>query len=287
MDLRQLEIVVAVAEEGGFTAAAHRLHTVQSTVSTVVRALERDLGTTLFERTTHRVALTQAGRAFLPAARAALKAAEHARATVDSGRWRLTGHVRIGVMPGAWPDPHHALAALRREHPGVQVHVRMAHPRQLRTAAEESTVDVMVAVENCVAADGLVSRPLYREAMLLVSGAGDRAADRPVSAADAAAAAVVDFAPGWANREATDRAFRTAQVRRVVAHEVTDAAAAAELVRHDLGSCILPASVAARFPDLTTRPFLRGGPSWHIAVSRPAGDPAPAVSAVLRHLTVA
>lgn len=60
MDLRQLAVVVAVAEEGGFTAAALRLHTVQSTVSTVVRALERDLGTPLFHRTTHRVALTPA-----------------------------------------------------------------------------------------------------------------------------------------------------------------------------------------------------------------------------------
>ncbi|QRP49851.1 LysR family transcriptional regulator [Amycolatopsis sp. FDAARGOS 1241] len=285
MDLRQLEIVVAVAEEGGFTAAAHRLHTVQSTVSTVVRALERDLGTSLFERTTHRVALTPAGRAFLPAARAALKAAEHARATVDSARWKLGGRVRIGVMPGAWPDPHRALAALRREHPGVQVQVRMAPPRQLLAALRESAVDALVAVENCVVAEGLVARPLRREAMLFVSGSDDRAADRPITAADAATAAVVDFAPGWANREATDRAFQTAQVRRVVAHEVTDAAAAAELVRHDLGACILPASVAARFPDLTSRPFTRGGPTWHICVTRPAGDPAPALAAVLRHLT--
>ncbi|MEU4670113.1 LysR family transcriptional regulator [Amycolatopsis sp. NPDC023774] len=285
MDLRQLEIVVAVAEEGGFTAAAHRLHTVQSTVSTVVRALERDLGTSLFERTTHRVALTPAGRAFLPAARAALKAAEHARATVDGARWELGGRVRIGVMPGAWSDPHRALAGVRREHPGVQVQVLLVPPRQLRSAVHESSVDVLVAVEDCVAGDGLISRPLRREAMVLVTHAGERGADRPVTAADAAAAAVVDFAPGWANREATDRAFHTAKVRRTVAHEVTDVGAAAELVRHDLGACILPASVAARFPDLTSRPFSRGGPTWHITVTRRAGDPPPAVAAVLRHLT--
>ena len=254
MDLRQLETVVAVAEEGGFTAAARRLHTVQSTVSTVVRALERDLGTELFERDTHRVALTPAGKAFLPAARAALEAASHARATVDRARWQVTGEVRIGVMPGAWPEPHRALSALRRDHPGVRVLVRTAPPHQLR------------------------------EAMVLVTAAGDGAADRPVSAAEAAGAAVVDFAPGWAIREATDRTFQSARVRRTVVHEVTDAPAAAELVRHDLGGCVLPVSVAAQFPDLTGRRFTRGGPTWNITATH-AGDPRPAVAAVLRHLT--
>lgn len=57
MDLRQMEVVVAVADTGGFTAAARRLHVVQSAVSGTVRALERELGTPLFDRTTPRVVL--------------------------------------------------------------------------------------------------------------------------------------------------------------------------------------------------------------------------------------
>lgn len=65
-----MEVVVAVAEEGGFTAAAQRLHVVQSAVSGTVRALEKELGSALFDRTTHRVSLTPAGEAFVPAARA-------------------------------------------------------------------------------------------------------------------------------------------------------------------------------------------------------------------------
>ncbi len=44
MDLRQMEVVIAVAEEGGFSAAARRLHVVQSAISSTVRALERELG---------------------------------------------------------------------------------------------------------------------------------------------------------------------------------------------------------------------------------------------------
>ncbi|WP_020659799.1 LysR family transcriptional regulator [Amycolatopsis benzoatilytica] len=284
MDLRQLETVIAVAEEGGFTAAAQRLHTGQSTVSTVVRALERDLGVELFERTTHRVSLTPAGKAFLPAARTALEAADLARATVDRARWEIAGEVRIGVMPGAWPEPHRALSTLRRDHPGVRVQVRSAPPGRLRSAVLESAVDVLVAVSGSVTGDGLVSRPLGREDMVLLSSTGQRAADRPVPAAEAARAAVIDFAPGWAIREATDRAFRAARVRRTVLHEVTDVAAAAELVRHDLGACVLPASAAAKFPDLTGRRFAHGGPAWEIEATHAAGDPAPAVAALLRCL---
>ena len=69
MELRHLEVFVAVAEELSFTRASSRLHLVQSGVSSAVKALERDLGAALFDRDRHRVALTDAGQALLPGAR--------------------------------------------------------------------------------------------------------------------------------------------------------------------------------------------------------------------------
>ena len=144
MELRQLAVVVAVAEEGGFTAAALRLRTVQSTVSTVVRALERDLGTPLFHRTTHRVVLTPAGEAFMPAARAALAAAARARAAVSP----VGGRVRLGVCPGLLADWHRVLAALRDVHPGLAVEVRQVRPGVVERVLAESTVDVVLTVAS-------------------------------------------------------------------------------------------------------------------------------------------
>ncbi|WP_410616144.1 LysR family transcriptional regulator [Amycolatopsis sp. lyj-109] len=149
MELRQLAVVVAVAEEGGFTAAAQRLRTVQSTVSTVVRALERDLGTPLFHRTTHRVVLTPAGEAFVPAARAALEAAERARAAVSP----LSGRVRLGVCPGLLADLHRVLARLRHAHPGLVLEIRQLRPEEVRCGLTESTVDVVLAAAAGVPAD--------------------------------------------------------------------------------------------------------------------------------------
>ncbi|MEU4520204.1 LysR family transcriptional regulator [Amycolatopsis sp. NPDC024027] len=152
MELRQLAVVVAVAEEGGFTAAAQRLRTVQSTVSTVVRALERDLGTPLFHRTTHRVVLTPAGEAFVPAARAALDAAERARAAVSP----VTGRVRLGVCPGLLADLHRTLARLRHTHPGLALEVRQLRPERVRCEVAESTVDVALTLVSGGGAAGSV-----------------------------------------------------------------------------------------------------------------------------------
>src|SRR4029079_10579818 len=98
MELRHLATIVAVAEEGSFTRASSRLHVVQPAVSAGVRTLERELGAALFDRTTHRVQLTDAGSALLPEARATLPAARTAREAVDAVRGGLRGTVTLGIM---------------------------------------------------------------------------------------------------------------------------------------------------------------------------------------------
>ncbi|WP_410670314.1 LysR family transcriptional regulator [Amycolatopsis sp. cmx-4-68] len=275
MELRQLAVVVAVAEEGGFTAAAQRLRTVQSTVSTVVRALERDLGTPLFHRTTHRVILTAAGEAFVPAARAALEAAARARAAVAP----VGGLVRLGMCPGLLADLHRVLVTLRDAHPGLGVEVRQVPVGEVRRAVVESTVDVGLTVApDCVSPGSTPSEPVTtllpgEELVLATAPGGSRSAP-----ADLSGLSLVDFPPGWAIREAVDRAFPG----RRVAQEVDDLAVAAGLVRAGLAACVLPASAAARFADLTVRRFARPKP-WQLAAVHCAGV-SPAVAALLAQL---
>jgi hypothetical protein len=66
MDIRQIELFIAAAEEQHFTRAAKRAHIVQSGLSVTIRALEEELGAALFVRNTRRVELSEAGRNFLP-----------------------------------------------------------------------------------------------------------------------------------------------------------------------------------------------------------------------------
>ena len=98
MELRQLEHFVAVAEEQHFTRAAARVHVVQSSLSASIKALERELGEPLFVRDNRRVTLTQAGRALLPSARAALAAVDEGRDAVAGLRGVLRGQLHVGAI---------------------------------------------------------------------------------------------------------------------------------------------------------------------------------------------
>lgn len=109
MTLRQLEYMVTVIEEGSFTRAAERLHVSQPALSHQVKTLERSVGGELIERLPQAIRPTPMGRAFLPHAIAAVRAAEEARrsarsvAELEAGELRIaTLHsIALGVVPAA------------------------------------------------------------------------------------------------------------------------------------------------------------------------------------------
>ena len=84
MDLRQLRYFLTVAEEGRFSAAARRLHVAAPSLSQQIRALERDLRVTLFDRTSRGAELTPAGRVLAERARVILAEVDRAREDVRS-----------------------------------------------------------------------------------------------------------------------------------------------------------------------------------------------------------
>ncbi|WP_261543418.1 LysR substrate-binding domain-containing protein [Burkholderia multivorans] len=101
MDLRHLRYFLAVAEEGHFGRAAERLHIVQPALSVQVRALEDELGTALFVRSTRKVMLTDAGRLLVTEARRTLEQAERAKTLIQRAARGETGVVRIGFVGNA------------------------------------------------------------------------------------------------------------------------------------------------------------------------------------------
>ncbi|KAB8313744.1 LysR family transcriptional regulator [Erwinia endophytica] len=84
MELTQLEVFRAIAEEGSVTAAAERLHRVPSNISTRLRQLEEELGVALFSREKLRLHITDAGRTLLDYAARILALTEEARERVSS-----------------------------------------------------------------------------------------------------------------------------------------------------------------------------------------------------------
>ena len=121
-EIRWLEAFVAVAEELHFGRAAERLHTSQSPLSQVIRKLEADLGTRLFERNTRSVALTPAGHALLPRAYRVLQEMRLAREAAQAEVEGVRGSIRIGFSGAV---NHLTLPpltrAVRRRYPDIKM----------------------------------------------------------------------------------------------------------------------------------------------------------------------
>src|SRR5215469_7278800 len=122
MELRQLEYFVAVADERNFTRAAAKLHVTQPGVSAQIRQLERELGHPLLDRSGRATALTEAGQAVLPFARAALGAVAGARLAADELSGLLRGHVAVGMVSQcASLDIPDLLAGYHHRHPAIEI----------------------------------------------------------------------------------------------------------------------------------------------------------------------
>ncbi len=100
LDLDDIALFAAVAEAGSFVAAARRLRQPKSTVSRRLQVLEQHLGLRLIERTTRRLQLTEAGRAFLERVRPALRALAEATVEARSSQREPTGRVRLASGVG-------------------------------------------------------------------------------------------------------------------------------------------------------------------------------------------
>src|SRR6202030_2744283 len=101
MELRQLRYFVTLAEELHFGRAAGREHIVQSALSQQVQRLERELGVRLLERSTHHVALTAAGAAFLAEAQQILAHVDRA-AHVARNATVASPALRVGIIDASY-----------------------------------------------------------------------------------------------------------------------------------------------------------------------------------------
>ncbi|MCK9689428.1 LysR family transcriptional regulator [Scleromatobacter humisilvae] len=168
MEMRQLKIFCAVAEEGSFTGAARTVHTVQSNVTMRVKELEEELGHPLFIRQKSGVLLTSAGETFLGYARRILQLTEEGRhALLDDTT--PSGTLKLGSME--------TTAAIRL--PGILIKYRKMYPRVQLSLSTGTTSELIKAVE-CRRLDGafigghhqnqaVVQQDVFKEELVLVS----------------------------------------------------------------------------------------------------------------------
>ena len=144
--LRRLDAFVAVADELHFGRAAARLHIAQPALSQQVRQLEADLGLTLLERTTRRVALTADGEAFLPHARQLLVSAQGVLRAAEELSVGARGRLRLGFVDStAYEFVPSFLHRFRAAWPDVDVELHTMSSDEQARALAAGTIDVGVA----------------------------------------------------------------------------------------------------------------------------------------------
>jgi DNA-binding transcriptional LysR family regulator len=287
VELRQLGHFIAIAEDGSFTKAALRLSYVQSALSVSVQGLERELSVRLFDRTTHRVTLTAAGEALLPAARRALAGVEEIRDIAAAVRGVLRGALRVGIMQSfTFADVPGLLGAFHRQHPEVEIQVRPSVGGSAALVEELRQGGIDIAFIALVdPPSGVTAIPMGSEDLVVVTTPEQALPGRrPVTLDALAGARFVDFPPGWGIRTVVDRAFAAAGLDRRVTIEVADVATFLQLLRAGLGIALLPPSVLASGEPHLKQRAVSPPITWHVVMATPAGRSVNAAANALAEL---
>lgn len=276
MLIRSLEIFRAVVDTGSFSAAAERLHTVQSNVTAHIKKLETELDARLLERRTP-VVPTPAGRQLLSYARRIVALHDDAVARFHP-QAEPAGELRLGSMettaavhlPGL-------LSTFSRRWPHLAVHLRTGTSSALIEAVRAGQLDAAFVTGEKVGEDVLL-RPVFEERLVLVS---NRPLDAMPDRATLAQTAFLAFRQGCGYRHSIEKLFAEQRVPAPRIHEFGSLDAIVGCVAAGMGLALLPESTVrqyrqrfelhtltlpASFADVTTQLATLPRPSWSRAL---------------------
>jgi DNA-binding transcriptional LysR family regulator len=245
MELRQLRYLIAVADEQHFTRAAAREHVAQPALSQQIRRLEAELGVTLVQRTTRRVAMTEAGDLLVARARRAIAELEAATAELQSLAGVQAGRLSVGALHTMGPvDLSLLLATFHRRYPGIELTVREQSSEELAGMLRDDEIDLaFLSVTERIQSHGLTLHPLVREELVAVLPPDHRLAGRrEVQLAELAQDAFISFREGARLRELLVIAAAAAGFVPRIALESNESRRIRSLVSRGLGVAILPRS---------------------------------------------
>lgn len=246
MEIRQLEIFLALAKELHFTRAAKRVHCVQSNVTTQIRALEDELGAPLFDRLAKRVTLTDAGKRFVPYAERVLSAIEEGR-RIAAANTAPSGALFIGSpeslltyrLPGV-------LGSFRKRYPRVELTFRPYMQEGLMHSIESGQLDLAVCMVDTVADEGLKSVRLRTEKLLFIVDPKDPlAAKKRVQPQDLNGQTLLVTEAGCTYRKKLEQLLARVNVRPANTIEFSSVEAIKECASLGMGVAFLPEIVVA------------------------------------------
>ncbi len=242
----RLRLFDSVVRLGGFSAAARALGVTQSSVSQGIAALEADVGQPLFDRSSRKLRLTEAGQALETHARGVLDALAQTRAALQQLEHTVTGTLALGATDTL---ATHLLppvfAAFRRAHPGVELHLdnRTSPAIAEKVAARELDLGVvsLPLPRGSAAVEALTQVPLVEQKDVVIVPRGHALAGRAkVRLQDVAKFPLVLLDRTTALRAWLERHFAVEKLSPRVAMEMSSLEVLKRLVELDFGISVVP-----------------------------------------------
>ena len=262
MELRHLRYFLAVAEELNFTRAAKRLNIAQPPLTQQIKALEAEMGVTLFDRSGYRVELTDAGKSFVPQVARILTDVHNAVLIAKRAAAGEVGHVRVGFTESASFNPlvTAAFRNFRVACPEVEVSLEEAPSTVLAAALRDGRVDAAFIRPPLRTAAGIALHLIDEEEMVVaVSSAHPLAARNDLEIRDLANETFVLYPraerPGLADTviSACEKAGFSPKVKQYT----PQLSSTINLVAASLGVSIVPKSMQGLQPQAVAYKRLR------------------------------
>lgn len=247
MDLRQLEILQAIAETGSFTACGRKLHVSQSAISRQILLLEEELGEPLFLRVGRQVKMTAAAESLVQLGQRVFQDLRDTVGTITDRTRQLKGTLRLsgGMTVCLYVFPP-LLKHLRRVHPQLDVRLTVATAGQSVQQIRDGRVDAGLLTLPVEGSD-LVTVPVLREELLVVTTPVHALArKRRLTAKDLAGHPFVLFEQGSATRRVIDRFFAAENLAPTVVMDTENVEIIKAMVKTGLGIGIVPYQAVAR-----------------------------------------
>jgi len=261
MDLRQLEIVQAVAEAGSFTGAGRKLHVSQSAISRQILLLEEELREPLFLRNGRRIRITPAGDALLGLSRRVFTDVKETITLIGERQHDLTGTLRLagGMTVCLYVFPA-LLKDYRRLHAKVDVKLITGNSQRLLQELRSGGADLGFLTFPVNEPDVVAVKAMDEELLLVTHPDHPLASHRRIASKDLVRQPFVLFESGSNTRRVIEEFFVREDVQPEIVMETENVEILKALVRTGMGIAILPHAAVAR--------EVRGG---HLFCSRIAG----------------
>ena len=259
MDIRQLENFLAVCEEMNVGRAAERIHLSQPALSRQMQALEAEVGTALFDRTSKSIQLTAAGRHYEGQVRAILHSLRHTARTAREIAAGHQGEIKIGIFGSAILDFIPAtLSRFNQLYPQVRVALSSLDKDAQIDALRRRTLDLgfnrLVPEEPDIRVELVRTEPL----ILALRRDNPLAAFQTIHLTQIVEEPLILYPAGVRNSLITrvHQIYAEMGATPVVAHEVADPVSAMALVSAGFGVSVVPVAAARiQLRDVVFRRF--------------------------------